>query len=159
MINSPMDLSQCAGVLFVGIGGGFDVYGAVPLIPDLKNVVFANFNAGSKDSPEDRLAEWLKGENYSIPVHTLKKNGVRAIAAELKIIQKQHGIDCIVCVDGGIDSIMTGDEEGAGTIIEDAVTMCAVSELSATKALVCLGFSTEPKSRFATTPHWKISPR
>ena len=56
-----------------------------------------------------------------------------------------HSIDAIVLVDGGSDSIMAGDEEGLGDLIEDAVSITAVAGLKELKAkiLITVGLGTD----------------
>jgi len=57
-------------------------------------------------------------------------------------ICKEHGVDAVVIVDGGTDSIMAADEAGLGDPIEDAVSVGAVSELKNLrwKLLITMGF-------------------
>ncbi len=43
---------------------------------------------------------------------------------------EKHSVDCIIAVDGGSDSLMTGDEAGLGDVIEDLVSVTAISLLS-----------------------------
>jgi hypothetical protein len=51
------------------------------------------------------------------------------------------GIDTLVLVDGGTDSLMRGDEDGLGTPHEDVASLAATHELPlARKFLACLGF-------------------
>jgi hypothetical protein len=51
------------------------------------------------------------------------------------------GIDTVVLVDGGTDSLMCGDEAGLGTPQEDMASLVAAQSVSvARKFLVCLGF-------------------
>lgn len=52
-------------------------------------------------------------------------------------------IDAIVLVDGGIDSIMHGDEDGSGTMFEDTLTLAATKDIKIPKILACIGFGTE----------------
>lgn len=157
MLNLPIDLTQSKNTLFLGIGGGFDIYGAVPLFAQNRNsntkLFFANINASIKSvlkfprdqhsCPEGFLAGWLEKQQYETTVYALPRGGVIPTRNILHTIMKEHAIDTIVCVDGGVDSLMVGDEEGAGTILEDFVTMQAVSALRLAKVLVCLGFGTE----------------
>lgn len=143
MLNLPVNLTHYDSILFLGIGGGFDVYGAIPLFTHSslkgKKVTFANVNLSSQpangafetvpggDTPEGRLAEWLAKEGHQCKVYTLPKCGVKRMAAYLQVIKVENEIDFIMCVDGGVDSLMTGEEDGAGTIIEDSVTMSAIT--------------------------------
>jgi hypothetical protein len=157
MLNLPIDLGKSENTLFLGIGGGFDIYGAIPLFAQYRDTktdfFFANINASVKDRlsyppheypcPEGWLSAWLHRSGYDTSVYALPRLGVRVLRQHLSAIVKDHNIDTIVCVDGGVDSLMTGDEEGAGTILEDFVTMQAVSTLRVAKVLVCVGFGTE----------------
>ena len=52
-------------------------------------------------------------------------------------------IDAIVLVDGGVDSIMKGDEDGSGTMFEDTLTLAATKDIEIPKILACIGFGTE----------------
>lgn len=52
-------------------------------------------------------------------------------------------IDGIILVDGGVDSIMKGDEEGSGTMFEDTLTLAATKDIQIPKILACIGFGTE----------------
>jgi len=59
-------------------------------------------------------------------------------------LQTRLGFDALILVDGGVDSIMRGDEYGAGTLIEDAISLAAAQTLDIpTKILACIGFGTE----------------
>jgi hypothetical protein len=157
MLNLPIDLTQSKNTLFLGIGGGFDIYGAIPLFAQNRNTntkfFFANINASIKADltypghehpcPEGWLSAWLERSGYNTYVRALPRLGVKSLRQYLEGIVENHQIDTIVCVDGGVDSLMTGDEEGAGTILEDFVTMQAVSKLRVAKVLVCVGFGSE----------------
>jgi len=60
---------------------------------------------------------------------------LRAFYEELVRI---HGIDAVILVDGGSDSLMSGDEEGLGDPIEDAVSVAAVAALEGVRLkLLC----------------------
>eukprot|EP01107_Rhizomastix_libera_P015092 TRINITY_DN52_c0_g6_i1.p1 TRINITY_DN52_c0_g6~~TRINITY_DN52_c0_g6_i1.p1 ORF type:complete len:224 (+),score=25.51 TRINITY_DN52_c0_g6_i1:369-1040(+) len=56
-------------------------------------------------------------------------------------IVEDNDIDAIISVDGGSDSLMRGDESGLGDPIEDAVSICTISNLQKLKfkALVVIG--------------------
>lgn len=161
MLNLPVNLTHYNSILFLGIGGGFDVYGSIPIFTHSslkgKKVTFANLNSSASpanglqvavpggNTPEGRLAEWLLKEGHTdCKVFTLPKCGVKTMKAYLEVIKAENEVDFIMCVDGGVDSLMTGDEEGAGTIIEDAITMSAVTELDdVVTCLMCVGFGAE----------------
>jgi hypothetical protein len=54
-------------------------------------------------------------------------------------------IDCIIAVDGGSDSLMVGDESGLGDIVEDLVSITAISKLPdrVTKILCAIGLGAD----------------
>lgn len=154
MFTIPIDIEYYKSILFLGIGGGFDVYGSLPLWANItgKSTIFANVNLKNKklregviggDTSEDRLTTWLTENSYDNKVYVLPKVGVIQMMSNLKYIIEKNEIDFIICIDGGVDSIMQGNEEGAGTIIEDTVTMKAVHDLGIPTCLMCIGFGTE----------------
>jgi hypothetical protein len=152
-MNIPIELT--GNVLYLGMGGGFDIYGAIPLLSSTKgNITLANLSLESKefgafhvsgcddsdDSPEKRLLGRL---SIDCPIYVIPKCGVKSMYNYLKVIVDEEKIDTIVCVDGGVDSLMTGEEENSGTILEDTVTLAAVSQFNLKKYLVNVGFGTE----------------
>mgnify|MGYP000947895114 CR=1 FL=1 len=154
MLNLPFDLAEKAkSVLFLGIGGGHDIYSAMPVFAKYRNsslkMTLANVNSRLKnmalwkeaydDMPESFLAEWLPSHR----VYGLPRTGVQPLQKYLRQIVDENQVDYIVCVDGGVDSLMSGDEEGAGTFLEDTVSMIAAHSLGLPGMLMCLGFGTE----------------
>jgi hypothetical protein len=138
--------------LIAGAGGGFDVFGGIPLAYELlrsdAKVVLANFSIKSqgfsvRESTEEDYPEGdLK--NVGIPVYTFGKNGVQNLRAAYEELIAKHEVETVVLVDGGVDSLMRGDEVGYGTVLEDSISLAAVAQLSVPfKYLVCLGFGTE----------------
>ena len=166
-------LENSKSVLIVGIGGGFDVYAGLPLYFEIKamnkKVHLANYtfmDVGKhtdnycregnllyacgrvKDRnfyyPEGYLAEWLRKWGEEIPVYLFPKSGFKPLQRHYEELIKLHNIDTIIMVDGGVDSLMRGDEVGCGTVVEDAVSMSVVNEVKVSmKILACIGFGTE----------------
>ncbi|MBC8141340.1 MAG: DUF1152 domain-containing protein, partial [Armatimonadetes bacterium] len=69
--------------------------------------------------------------------------GARPVAAAYRnLVDHLGGVDAVVLVDGGTDSLMRGDEQGLGTPEEDSVSLYAVNRLEGvpTKLLACIGF-------------------
>ncbi|MGB1286261.1 MAG: DUF1152 domain-containing protein [Aggregatilineales bacterium] len=96
-------------------------------------------------SPESYLTEWFMNvRDEEVPVWTFQKVGVKLLhQLYIKLINHLN-IDAIIMIDGGVDSLMIGDEEGAGTLLEDTVSLTAVSQLDVpVKILACLGFGAE----------------
>jgi hypothetical protein len=59
------------------------------------------------------------------------------------LVEHLH-IDAILLVDGGVDSLMRGNEEGSGTLVEDSLSLAAVRGVDVpVKLLACIGFGTE----------------
>ncbi|TXI85133.1 MAG: DUF1152 domain-containing protein [Crocinitomicaceae bacterium] len=186
MLNIPYSIIEVAkkkkNILLMGMGGGFDVYGGVPIYFTLKklginNIHFANFSFSSFEEifqtaepeiinsnliganhkifgqpsyyPEGYLAEWLYHiTKKEIPVWTMNKTGVNPLRASIRYLIERLEIDLIILLDGGVDSINTGAEEGSGTILEDAVTITALSEIEGVdKIVACVGFGTEVEEK------------
>ena len=74
-------------------------------------------------------------------MYAFHKAGVIPIRQAYEALCSRLGIDTIILIDGGTDSLMRGDEAGLGTPAEDMVSIAAVSALAIDRAfLVCLGF-------------------
>ncbi|MEQ8676392.1 MAG: DUF1152 domain-containing protein [Aggregatilineales bacterium] len=97
--------------------------------------------------PEAYLSQWFKAtRDEDMIVWMFPKMGVQAIkSAYQTLIAHLGGVDAIILVDGGVDSIMRGDEAGAGTLMEDTISTGAVQMLDDVpiKILACVGFGTE----------------
>lgn len=151
-LNLPFQW-ESRNVLIAGAGGGWDVFGGLPLAYEWQNsgcnVVFANLSsvnsgfdlrrATSLDHPEGKLSEAL-----GVPVYVFGKEGFRPLRAGYEKLIQIHHIDTIVLMDGGVDSLMRGDEEGPGTILQDTLSLSVVDTLNISqKLLACVGFGTE----------------
>jgi hypothetical protein len=95
--------------------------------------------------PEPYLAQWfheVRGE--AVPVWMFEGVGALPLAEAYKALVAHLHIDALILVDGGVDSIMRGDEAGAGTMVEDTISLAAVDALDLpVKLLACIGFGTE----------------
>jgi hypothetical protein len=70
--------------------------------------------------------------------------GAAPLAEAYAALTTHLNIDAILLVDGGVDSLMRGDEIGAGTLVEDSISLAAVDTLDTpVKLLACIGFGTE----------------
>lgn len=152
-------VADCKCILIAGMGGGFDIFCGLPIYIELKerglNVHLANYSftdfSEHKDAswlaetlfgitadidtynpyfPELSLAQWLRdkrGEEATI--WCFQKEGVQPLLEAYKALVAHLGIDAIILIDGGVDSLMHGDESEMGTIVEDTVSLVAVSLL------------------------------
>ncbi len=165
-LNLPIAhrLAGAERILLAGAGGGYDVYGALPLLHELraagKEVHLANYSfvdprlatryakasevvlegllvgvrgpvhRSARYFPEGHLSEWLVAHGgYERPIWLIDKRGVPGVKAAYRALVDRLALDAIVLCDGGVDSLMRGDEEGAGTYVEDTISIAAVAEL------------------------------
>lgn len=104
--------------------------------------------------PELFLAEWLAhrfAEN--IPVWSLEKSGALPLLANYRLLVEHLGVDAMVLVDGGVDSLIRGDESELGTVVHDALSLAAVSALEQVPVRIvgCLGMGAERE-----VPHYEV---
>jgi hypothetical protein len=168
-------LSSCQNILIAGMGGGFDVFCGLPLCFELRRrglrVHLANLSFSSLGHlpPEDQLgptlfavrgdpgreavmfpelhlATWLR-EKYQEEqiVWCFKKAGARPLLEAYRTLAAHLQLDAIVLVDGGVDSLMRGDEEGMGTVLEDWSSLYAVNQLDhlSVRVACCVGMGAE----------------
>jgi len=161
-------LEDAQNVLIAGCGGGFDIYSGLPLRAYLtsvgKSVQLANLSfarlaesgcstiegkawivdASARELdyfPERYLVEWFSRQGEEVSVIGFPKTGVMPLEAAYNAVVAKFGIDTVILIDGGTDSIIKGDEPGLGTVVEDATSLVAVNELDVPrKLLACLGF-------------------
>ncbi len=165
-------LDQAQTILLAGAGGGFDLFCGLPLYFALqaqgKQVILANLSFSSLDRsnarqlsealyevraqtqadlryfPELHLARWL-AQTGDVPVYAFARTGVQPVLQAYQQLVERHGVDTVILVDGGTDSLMRGDEAGLGTPEEDAVSLAVVQMLVGVsqKLLICLGFGVD----------------
>lgn len=174
-------IPQSSSVLIAGAGGGYDVFSGLPLFFELEergyDVHLANFSfsdvvglyEGEQLSdtlvgvsidveniddyfPEYYLSEWFFNErNEFVTIWCFQKTGVRPLVKNYKLLVEHLGINCIILVDGGVDSLMHGDEQDPGTLLEDMLSISTVSELNNVplRFLTCLGLGVEYEVGYA----------
>src|SRR5579872_7372201 len=163
-------LLRCENLLIAGMGGGFDLFCGLPIYFELRElgrtVHLANFSfsliskmkGGERLSrslvgidadyrgiasyfPEFYLTKWLReARSEEVPVWCLEKTGARPLAENYRLLIQRLGIDGILLVDGGVDSLSRGDESQVGTVLEDALSLAAVNDLEDVpiRILACL---------------------
>lgn len=168
-------LSACQNLLIAGVGGGFDVFCGLPVYFELKkhglNVHLANFSFSDIENvdfgtrltrtlvgvtpkpervfpyfPEFHLVNWFRQKrNEELTIWCFHKTGAAPLTENYKVLCEHLGIDGILLVDGGVDSLVRGDEAEMGTVVEDLTSLYAVNQLShlPTRLLACLGFGAE----------------
>lgn len=168
-------LSNCKNLLIAGMGGGYDVFCGLPIYFELKkhgvNAHLANFSFSDIESvdsgnrlsktlvgitrkqervfpyfPELHLVHWFKEKrNEDITIWCFHKTGAAPLTENYRILAEHLSLDGILLVDGGVDSLVRGDEAELGTAIEDLTTLYAVNQLSDihSRWLACVGFGAE----------------
>lgn len=165
-------LGDSERVLIAGAGGGFDFLSGLPIAFALqergKTVFLANltFTAATRTTakpvapgvfevhadtegqlhyfPEKHVATWLADHGYSDTVYLIRKGGPAAVRAAYEWLTRELRLDSVVLVDGGTDLLMTGDEAGLGTPVEDVTSLLAAAALDVpVKLAVCVGFGND----------------
>lgn len=167
-------LLDCQNLLIAGMGGGFDLFCGLPIYFELrkrgKQVHLANFSfadiANFREGinltdtlvgvtadyeqivpyfPELYLARWFKQREQAVTVWAFGKTGADPLLKNYRVLVEHLSIDGILLVDGGVDALIRGDENGTGTLIEDATSLFAVNELTDVplRLMTCLGLGAE----------------
>jgi hypothetical protein len=159
--------------LLAGAGGGFDIFSGLPIYFALKDlgipVYLANLSFSFRHGeitgerhgvnivevtaasfgneyffPEGYLAKWFDRKRIRQSIYCFRPCGPPALFDSYKLLQQKLGFDTVVLVDGGVDSILRGDEAKIGTPLEDMCSLVAVNQLTLeNKLIVCLGFGAE----------------
>lgn len=162
-------LTQCQNILIAGMGGGFDVYCGLPLYFELRdagcrvhlaNLSFTNLRFIHDAVPLCEGCLGVTPQSHSVLLYAPELHlarhlgetiwcfyggGVLQLLAAYRALVAHLDIDGIVLVDGGVDSLMRGDEPKMGTIMEDWQSLAAVSQLNevSQRQLVTLGYGAE----------------
>ncbi|MBX3085192.1 MAG: DUF1152 domain-containing protein [Anaerolineae bacterium] len=174
-------LAECQNILVAGMGGGFDVFCGLPLYFELreqgKTVHLANYSFSFLSDlhdghdlgenlvgvnadmtswyqyfPERHLAQWFRENRHEeITIWCFHKTGVRPLIEGYQALIERFKIDAIMLIDGGVDSLMRGNEAQYGTLIEDSISLCAVDALKGVKHkfIACVGLGAELEMTYA----------
>ena len=168
-------LSNCKNILIAGMGGGYDVFCGLPIYFELRkhgiHAHLANFSFSDIESvdfgirltktlvgitpraervfpyfPELHLVNWFQEiRKEAVTIWCFHKTGAAPLTENYRILAEHLSLDGILLVDGGVDSLIRGDEAELGTAIEDLTTLYAVNQLSDihSRWLACVGFGAE----------------
>jgi len=166
-------LSQSKSVLLCGAGGGFDIFCGLPLFFALReagiqvNLANLSFSLGRGQVtgrrignhvtevtassygdeyyfPEGYLCHWLSRKRMDMSIYCIPPMAVGGIYEAYIDLKAHIGFDTIVLIDGGIDSVLRGDESMIGTPVEDMSSLAAVVRMEdVSRMLICLGFGAE----------------
>lgn len=159
MLTQPIqaEMHEAKRVLISGAGGGFDFLCGLPLLLALeaegKQVFLANlsFTAlqtvrdgtwlsdsvlevnsrshGPDYFPEGWLAKWFGVGGSERPIYCFQARGGAPLIRDYQLLADHLNIDTVILVDGGVDSLLRGDEHSLGTPLWDALSVGAVEEL------------------------------
>jgi hypothetical protein len=97
------------------------------LLPDLLAGAHGSVTMALDFLPESYLAQWFKEQRgEDVTVWMLADVGALALTEAYRRLVEHLKLDAIIIVDGGVDSLMRGDEEGAGSLLEDTLSLIAV---------------------------------
>jgi len=172
-------LSGMRNVLVAGAGGGYDVVCGVPLIvalaergikvhvASLSSTPINDIDGGivhrpelvevtptsTRPSyfPEGWLSRWLTDRlGRDVSVYCFGATGVGPLYASYQYLIERLAIDCVIAVDGGVDSLLRGDEYSLGSPLEDALTLAALSLVDGPdRILAAVGFGAERLDRIS----------
>jgi hypothetical protein len=168
-------MAKAKTVLLAGAGGGYDIFTGLPLYfafravgktVHLANLSFSHIYASNgkrigealvevthetdgplRYFPEKHLADWFhetRGED--VPIYCFDRTGARPVTAAYRnLVEHLGGVDAVILVDGGTDSLMRGDEPDLGTPQEDIVSLAAADALEDVpiKVLASIGFGVD----------------
>ncbi|MDY8137758.1 DUF1152 domain-containing protein [Aquimarina sp. 2201CG5-10] len=160
------EIEESNNILLAGMGGGFDIYAALPLYFNLikqgKKVTIANYSftnlndtsselvfpycykirsgdniySQPKYFPEKYLKLWFQEQGILVDIYGFERIAVKPLQKAYEYLVHKHEIDTLILVDGGTDCLMFGDEEGLGTPQEDISSMAAVFQTKIDKKLL-----------------------
>lgn len=95
--------------------------------------------------PEQLLCRWYReAKKRETEIYCFEKKGVKPIINNINWIIKEHDIQTVICIDGGIDGIFRGDECDMGTPSMDSVSVISTALSDAKqKIYACTAFGTE----------------
>jgi len=104
--------------------------------------------------PELYLSQWFRAQRgEDVTIWAFHKTGGKQLLENYRVLTRRLGIDTIILVDGGVDSLMRGDEAMVGTMLEDSVSLACVNALQAeeihTRIVACIAFGAELHMAYA----------
>lgn len=170
-----VSLPEGTAFLIAGMGGGFDVFCGLPIYYELRrrghvvHLTSLSFAAmqdytdgewlspslvgvgqGEEElsgyHPERYLARYLQEQDgEAVTIWCLDAQGTLRMAEDYRLLIARLNIGGILLVDGGVDSLTRGDEEQCGTILEDYLSLAAVSLLNEIplRVMACIGMGVE----------------
>ncbi|HEX8551204.1 MAG TPA: DUF1152 domain-containing protein [Abditibacteriaceae bacterium] len=151
------ELQEARTILIAGTGGGFDFLCGLPLVMALEaqgfSVHIANLSFtplqtvcearwlsdsllevdaasfGPDYFPEGWLAKWFAARREPRSIFCFQATGVIPYQKNYELLLEKLQIDTVILIDGGVDSLLRGDEHSLGTPLWDALSIAAVNNL------------------------------
>ena len=136
----------------ITFSAGADIENRLKLTETLVGVNYQTQDLKLVYFPELYLAQWFQEKHQQdITIWCFKKTGVQPLIDNYSTLIKHLSIDGILLIDGGVDSLIRGDEDEMATLLEDAVSLLAVSQFPeiSTKLIGCVGFGAERDITYA----------
>ena len=131
-------------------------------------VPITEFGPNDTYNPEGILANWINkrpgyglyGHGYGSegklperPIWKIGKVGPRPLAEAYKKLISKLNIDTIIMMDGGVDSLMIGNETRKGTVTEEYINFAALADNPIKKHLMSFGFGCEVEEEIS---HYRV---
>jgi hypothetical protein len=163
-MNLPIDIKN-KNILICAIGGGFDIFGAIPIaweLSILNKVVLSSFNLNKNIQPiydykggfpVPYFPEGILPQPFDHQLNIIGKTGCVPLLKYYQELCDRNRIEHIIMVDCGIDSLMVGNEARKGTITEEYVNFAALRQIDIPKTHVCFGFGCESEEGIS---HYRV---
>lgn len=159
-------LEESQRVLIAGMGGGFDLFGALPIVYALraqgKHVELASLSFSYMGGSDAQAlmpghvykvnAETQGNEGYfperdycrfsrdrwgdEETIYCIERLGLTQLRQAYNTLEALLEVDTLILIDGGTDSLMRGDEAGLGTPAEDIMSLAATRHLELPRKLL-----------------------
>jgi hypothetical protein len=113
-------------------------------IPDILYGVRGRLKRDMYYYSEGYLSDWFSKRADEQTIWLMPNLGVGQLQKAYERLVDKLKIDALILVDGGVDSLARGDEQGPGSMLEDTISLLAVENLPIpVKILSTIGFGTE----------------
>jgi hypothetical protein len=105
--------------------------------------------------PEKYLCEWFASKNERILIYCTERTGPKNLSMCYSKICQDNGLDLIIIVDHGSDSLMAGNEKEIGSYLEDFLTMLGTNQTSISSVLCNMVLGVDRHSGVSDCSTWR----